>query len=410
MRILHTADWHLGDRLGRIDRTGDLRRAVERVGDYCRQEEIDVVLIAGDLFSELARPDSLREAIRHLQETFHDFLAGGGTILALTGNHDNENFCRTLTHAMDLAAPAIGGAGNVVAGGRFYLATEPTLLRLRDRREQFDVQFILMPYPTPTRYLREEMRKYAGPEEKNQRLTTAFVDALRTIQRHSRFDKRVPTVLSAHVNVTGATIGPSLFRLEEKDDVIVSSDEVAGEFAYVALGHVHKPQVIGGREHVRYSGSIERMDLGESGDAKSVVVVDIGPHGLSTPPRPLPMPATAIYEIDIRTPFADLPALRERYADASQDLVNLHVTYTAGTDSLEEILREAGEIFPRWYVRDWKESAALGRPLTPGDEASAGKGFADTVRNYVLHELMNHTDEERAEIIKRVEALLDHQE
>src|SRR4030095_16353977 len=117
MRVLHTADWHLADRLGRIDRTHDLRRAVERVGDYCRQESVDVLLVAGDLFSELARPDGLRETIEHWQHVFRDFLAGGGTILTLTGNHDNENFCRTLTHAMNLAAPTPGALGARVPPG-----------------------------------------------------------------------------------------------------------------------------------------------------------------------------------------------------------------------------------------------------------------------------------------------------
>ena len=81
MRILHTADWHLGDRLGRVDRTDDLRRAVERVAGYCAEEKVDVLLVAGDLFSELAGPDSLRETVRHLRETFAGFLRGGGTIL-----------------------------------------------------------------------------------------------------------------------------------------------------------------------------------------------------------------------------------------------------------------------------------------------------------------------------------------
>ena len=106
MRILHTADWHLGDRLGRQDRTDDLRRAVERIAGYCSSEKVDVLLIAGDLFSELAPPEGLRDAIRHMQETFAGFLRDGGAILALTGNHDKENFCQTLRHAMTLAAPA----------------------------------------------------------------------------------------------------------------------------------------------------------------------------------------------------------------------------------------------------------------------------------------------------------------
>lgn len=407
MRILHTADWHLGDRLGRIDRTQDLRRAVERVGEYCRSERVDVVLVAGDLFSELARPDSLRETIEHWQTVFRDFLSNGGTILTLTGNHDNENFCRTLTHAMNLAAPAVVGPGELAASGRLYLATEPTLLRLRDPKEQFDVQFILMPYPTPSRYLRDEAQKYASPEEKNQRLMSAFMEALRTIQLHERFDRNVPTVLSAHVNVSGATIGPSLFRLAEKDDVVVPVEGVAGEFAYVALGHVHKPQALAGRQNVRYSGSIDRMDLGESGDAKSVVVVDIGPGGLVGKPEILPMESTPIYEVDIRVPSVDLPALRERHSEANGDLVSLHIRYTAGKESLEDILREADAIFPRWYHRDWTEASELGPSIAPGEEGGRGKSFEDTVREYVRQELANYSDDEQAQILRRLESLFD---
>lgn len=407
MRLLHTADWHLGDRLGRIDRTHDLRRAVERIGDYCRRESVDVLLVAGDLFSELARPDSLRETVEHWQTVFRDFLAGGGTILTLTGNHDNENFCRTLTHVMNLAAPTTGAPGELVPAGRLYLATEPTLLRLSDPREPFEVQFILMPYPTPSRYLRDEAtQRFSSPEEKNQKLMAAFLEALGGIQRHERFDRARPTVLAGHVNVSGATIGPSLFRLAERDDVVIPADGLPTEFAYVALGHVHKPQALGGREHVRYSGSIERMDLGESADAKSVVIVDIGPDGLKGSPRLLPLQATPIYEIDIRTPATDLPALRERYPDAAADLVNLHVTYTAGVDSLEDVLRQAEEIFPRYYTRDWKEAGELGPAIMPGEESSHGKGFDETVRDYIRHELMNHTDAEQAEILGRLDALL----
>ena len=68
-----------------------------------------------------------------MQETFGDFLDAGGTILALTGNHDKENFCQTLRHAMTLAAPASGRPGDLVPPGRLYLATDPTWLRLADR-------------------------------------------------------------------------------------------------------------------------------------------------------------------------------------------------------------------------------------------------------------------------------------
>src|SRR6476620_2703909 len=189
MKLLHTADWHLGDRLGRIDRTNDLRVAVERVADYCRQEAVDVLLVAGDLFSELARPDGLRETIRQWQEVFREFLEAGGTILTLTGNHDNESFCQTLVSAMSLAAPTVGRMGETVPPGRLYLAAEPTFLRLKDRHDGFDVQFVLMPYPTPSHYLKGEgSLKYGSPEEKMALLVKAWADALRGIRAHERYD------------------------------------------------------------------------------------------------------------------------------------------------------------------------------------------------------------------------------
>ena len=407
MRILHTADWHLNDRLGRIDRTDDLRKAVVRVADHCREQHVDVLLVAGDLFSELARPDALRETIRHWQDVFADFLANGGTILTLTGNHDNENFCQTLRHAMSLAAPTVGRLGECVPSGRLYLAAEPTFLRLRDRTDTFDVQFVLMPYPTPTRYLiGEGGQKYSTPDEKNQLLTSAFDRTLAEFRQHPRFLLDVPTVLSAHVHVHGGTVGKySLFRLTETEDIVVESAGLAEQYAYVALGHIHKPQSLTA-DNVRYSGSIEKMDLGEQNDHKGVVLFEVGQGGRVGEIITLPLPSTPIYEIEVRNPAEDIPRLREEYDGAENDLVNLHITYTAGTDNLEEVLKELDRIFPRWYARDWKETGQL-LPVSLASESDRGLGFAETVRDYLRQELIQHTETERDDILKAVDELLE---
>ena len=405
MRILHTADWHLNDRLGRIDRTDDLRKAVERVAVYCREQKVDVLLVAGDLFSELARPDALRETIRHWQDVFADFLAGGGTILALTGNHDNENFCQTLRHAMTLAAPSVGKPGAVVPPGRLYLAADPTLLKLKDRSGA-DVQFVLMPYPTPTRYLTGEAgQKYSNPDEKNRLLVAAFDRAIQDLRSHPAFDQAAPAVLGAHANVYANLDGPSLFRMSFREDVIVRGERLHEQFAYVALGHIHKPGTPGGHPHVRYCGSIERLDLGEQNDVKGAVVVEIGPGGLHGEPAILPLPATPIYEVSVFDPVADLPRLRAEYPDAKTDLVNLHVSYTAGKDNLEEVLRELEAIFPRWYARDWQESSALGPTLAAG-EADHARSVAETVREYLRLELTNHAEEERDALLALADELM----
>ena len=406
MRILHTADWHLNDRLGRIDRTDDLRKAVERVAAHCREQKADVLLVAGDLFSELARPDALRESIRHWQDVFADFLEGGGTILTLTGNHDNENFCQTLRHAMTLAAPKVGRTGEVVPPGRLYLAADPTFLRLKDRAGGFDVQFVLMPYPNPTHYLKGDgAPKYASPDEKNRLLVAAFGEALRGILEHPAFDPNAPAVLGAHVHVFGSVVGPSLFRISPDEDVVVG-ESFHDQFDYVALGHIHKPQAVGGRPHVRYCGSIERMDLGEQLDSKGVVLFEVGPDGLVGEPGTLPVPSTPIYEVSVLTPAEDLPRLRAEYPDASQDLVNLHIRYTAGVDSLEDVLKELEQIFPRWYARDWIEAGALG-PSLSADAPDHSKSFAETVRDYLRQELTNHADEDRDALLAIADELIE---
>jgi exonuclease SbcD len=409
MKILHTADWHLGDRLGRIDRTDDLRKAVERVAAYCKDEAVDVLLVAGDLFSELARPDGLRETIRYWQEVFHGFLEGGGTILTLTGNHDNENFCQTLVSAMTLASPTVGKPGEVVPPGRLYLAAEPTFLRLEDRMGGFPVQFVLMPYPTPNRFLRGEAGlKYGSPDEKNKLLVSAWADALRDIRAHPKYDQKAPAVLGAHVHVHGSSIGPSLFRITEEEDVVVQGADLPEQFDYVALGHIHKPQWLGAT-HVRYSGSIEKMDLGEQADQKGVVLVEIGPEGRTEEPVVLPLPSSPIHEVVVLEPSEDIPRLKMEYPEAQSDLVNLHIRYTAGKDQLEDVLRDLDCIFPRWYARDWKETGALGLPLTT-EAGGAGKGFSETVRDYLGQELIQHDESERDAILKIADELLKDME
>jgi exonuclease SbcD len=395
MRLLHTADWHLGDRLGRIDRTADIRRGVERVAKYCLDENVDVLIVAGDIFSEAARPDGLRDAVEHLRKTFGSFLRDGGTILAVTGNHDNETFCETLLHAMNLAAPLDDLPSAMAPPGRLYLAAEPTLLRLRDRHDQV-AQFVLMPYPTPAVFLADEQnRRYASLAEKNDRLRSSFQNRLRSLLADASFDRSLPSVLIAHVAVSGADLG-NRFRISEESDVVIDEPTWATTFSYVALGHIHKPQAVGGHQHVRYSGSIERLDLGESVDSKCVVVFDIDPNGRRSDPRTCPLPATALHRIELHDPKTEIPMLPQRFPDHESALVNLRFEYESGRDDLFEIQRQLEAIFPRWYDRDWKSRGELGPAFVLGE--AAAKSFETSIRDYLRDQLRNHSDEECAEL------------
>ncbi len=404
MRVLHTADWHLADRLGRQDRTADLRAAVERVAGLCQSEKVDLLLVAGDLFSELAGAEALRDTIGHLQSTFAGFLRDGGTIVAITGNHDRENFCQTMRHAMSLAAPSADSPGEVIPAGRFFLATEPALVRVEDKGSGLPIQFLLMPYPTAARYLSDEpAQKYQGLDEKNRHLMKAFTARLHELRDGPGFSTELPAILSAHIAVRGSEL-PTLFRLSDTEDVVFDGSDIPTGFAYTALGHIHKPQCIAGNPTVRYSGSIERMDLGEQADHKGVVLFDIGPDGLQGEPWVIPLPSTPVYEITVTDPSTEIEDLRKHSKDTATHLVRVRCTYAAGRDGREEVLRELDALFPRWYDRQITEASALGPSLVT--EPSRAKGFEETVRTYLEGELVTHGDETRAAVLARLEAIL----
>jgi exonuclease SbcD len=402
MRLLHTADWHLGDRLGRISRTEDLRRAVERVARFCEQEKVDVLLIAGDLFSELSRTDELRASVQHLSKVFQAFLLNNGTIVALTGNHDNENFCRTMREVLRLADPDVDRPGTLVPAGRLYLAPEPTFFRLADRDRQ-EVQFVLMPFPTPSRYLDEPKQRYRNLEEKHQVLRAAYTDRLQSIRKSTSLRLRVPTVLAAHIHVQGAVLS-NLFRITDQESIVFPDSAIPADWAYVALGHIHRPQCLRGLPHVRYSGSIERLDLGERADQKSAVLVDIGPDGRRCEPRLLPLDATPIYEVRISNPRKELQRLPVKYPDAGRALVKYHVTFEAGKDNLQEILADLQRIFPRWYERSWQEAGTPAPGTANPDALPLGEHLHATVLNYLRDQLADHP--KRKALLRIAERLL----
>ena len=409
MKILHTADWHLGHRLGRIDRSGDLRRAVERVVTLCLDERADVLLVCGDLFDNVSHTEKLRESVQHLCEVFATFFAAGGTVLAITGNHDKEHQASILQQAMRLAAPADTRPGDTLAPGRFYLFTGPTFFRLPDPAAPgTHVQFVMMPWPTATRYLDEPGQKFPSTEERNRTLRAAFNRRLNHILTHPAFDKGLHSVLAAHVITRGAGIRPGL-GLNESDAVVLDDAELPTAFAYVALGDVHKPQCLMGLSHVRYAGSIERLDLNEGDDQKGVVVVEVGPGGRQGEPQWVPLESTPVYRVRIDDPPSQVPVLAERFPDHDRALVNLHVTYQPGRDNLNSVLAELERVFPYWYDRHWEatggaDSGGAAAGATAPSAAADPARIRDTVCNYLADRLAGRDDVE--ELLALAESLL----
>src|SRR5207249_4634654 len=109
-------------------------------------------------------------------------------------------------------------------------------------------------------------------------------------------------------------------------------------WAYVALGHIHLPQALNGRLHVRYTGSLDRLDFGETHDGHGVLLVEIGPAGLVREPECLPIPATPFHTIALADPEAELPRLVD-HPGREAAIVRVTIGPTAGGPSRDEIVR-----------------------------------------------------------------------
>lgn len=389
MRLIHTADWHLCDKLGRVDRTPDLRARVEQIAALCDDHHADALVVAGDLFSEQASLDEMKAALEHLHGAFADFFGRGGTLLAVTGNHDRESRVELVRQGMRLATPA---GEKELKPGRAYLLNRPFAAALGG------VQFLLVPYPTTVRYgLAAD--KFLTKDQEHRALNGRVVDWLK--EATDALDPKLPTVLVGHLHVAGAGLSHTLFKVTEQDDVIFDTGHLAlNRVQYVALGHVHKPQALPGLPHVRYSGSPDRMAFDERDEDKGVVLVEVGPGGLVGAPAVLPLPATPMHKVVIADPAADLPQLKALVPDAGA-LVHVTAGYVPGGPTRDEITRAVRAAFPRHTALEWAKPAAGG---AAGRGGAAHADYRAAVRDHLSRALA--TDPDRAALLELAETFL----
>ncbi len=385
MIILHTSDWHLNSTLGSRKRNGDLCRSLQQIKNYVEQYHVDVMVISGDLFRERSRPEQIQAGIEIIKTYFQPFLQRGGTMLAISGNHDSDILFTTLRDAQDLVAFGPQEQEGIQTTGRFYFAPHPGKLRLRDGQGNV-VQFVLMPYPTP-RYLRGDKVFYRTLEERNIALKDAFETILRV--QLNGLDPREPAVLVSHIAVRGST-STSNYRLDDANEIIVEQSALPSSLTYIALGHIHRPQeVLLGAAHMRYAGSIERMDYGERDDQKSVVLLEIQGRRLCGPPQLLPLRCTSFYEVEIIDPDTQLPLLAQKYPDAQEALVRYVLHWDSLTHQRDRLCQQIEAIFPRWYDRTLKDKQT-GIITEAGLEVQLTHDVVGTTRHYLHSQLEQH--------------------
>ncbi|MEP6759089.1 MAG: exonuclease SbcCD subunit D [Actinomycetota bacterium] len=337
MRILHTSDWHIGRRLGRHDRTEETRAALAEVARIADDEQVDLVLVAGDVFDRASPPvESLSLGLGALLR-----LATGRPVVVVAGNHDSPELFDALApllrtrgvHAIGaIRSPDDGGVlGPDVLGVPAVVAGFPFL------REGRVVDFMA-----------ETGRWYGQYAEKIAAITAAYNEAL-----IARAGADLVPLLVAHFMVNGVRVSRSERELHIGDAYAATAQSIPAGPQYVALGHIHAPQSVpGAAVPAEYAGSLLSLDFGEAGERKRVVLVDVEPGQLATT-RSVPITAGRPL-VAARGTWTELVARVDELAESYVDLT----VAVGGPDP--ELGRRATEAFP-YLVRVRAERPAIER-------------------------------------------------
>ncbi len=255
MRLIHTADWHLGRLFHNVHLTRDQEHVLEQLVELARDVRPAAVIVAGDLYDRAVPPTEAVDLLDHVLTELVDGL--GVPVVAIAGNHDSAarvGFASTLLRQRGL---------HLV--GELPQAASPIVLR----DAQGPLRICALPFADPA-----EARHVYGDEAIHDQQAVAAAGVRRALAASAPDERRV---LVAHAFVAGGLESESERPLSVGGAQQVPAGVLDG-FDYVALGHLHRPQTCGS-ETTRYAGSLLKYSFAEAAHDKSVCVVDVGPRG-----------------------------------------------------------------------------------------------------------------------------------
>lgn len=285
MRIIHTADWHLGQYFYTKSRAAEHQAFLNWLIVQVEHHQVDAIIVAGDIFDNGSPPSYAREMyysfVVALQRT-------GCQLIILGGNHDSVamlNESRELLACLNT---------RVIACASDDPAQQ--VLVLENRQQQPGALLCAIPFLRP----RDVLTSKAGQsgDEKQLALQEAITAHYQqcyqlACQKRDELGLPLPIIATGHLTTIGATASESV-----RDIYIGTLDAFPAQAFppadYIALGHIHRPQRVTQSEHIRYSGSPIPLSFDELNSEKSVCLVSFAPDASpQTPPQidilPIPM-------------------------------------------------------------------------------------------------------------------------
>jgi len=266
MKILHTADWHLGQTFMQKSRKDEHQLFINWLLATCKQEQIDVLIVAGDIF-DVSNPSV--EAM----DMYHHFLLEAYKlnieVVIVGGNHDSASRLNTTQSILNqLNIHVVGGEKNALS----------KIIPLKNKNTS-EVEVVLVAVP----YLRDGEIREISAQESNLEANEKFPFAVKKhyddlLQEAKNQYPNQLIITTGHLYVTGSALSGNEKDLHSIGTLgQISSACFNEDYAYVALGHIHKPQIIKHPSEtiVKYAGSPIPLSFSERDDLKEVTILEI---------------------------------------------------------------------------------------------------------------------------------------
>ena len=265
MKVLHTADLHIGQRLMGLERLPEQELILNQILEIINNQEVNVLMISGDIF-DVASPS--QESIK----VFYQFCAKlKGTecshIVLTGGNHDGVNTLKAPKEIFEILNIYIfPNLEENLTKHNVHLKNSDGKLELIVSAVPFlrDKELNVNSYSSDILEIEQEIIKAT------QRIHSTIFDAIKE-------EKSVPKILMGHLFASGVNISDQDNEAERRiyagNIGGIPLDVFTNEYDYIALGHIHSAQKVQGKEHIRYSGSPLKLSFSEKSD-KSVYIIE----------------------------------------------------------------------------------------------------------------------------------------
>lgn len=359
MKMLHTSDLHYGHVWRGVPRLADQNRVLDEILGLCESRNVDLLLVAGDVFSNRLETTPASTAGQFLDRLAPHLRRGMGIFL-LYGNHDNFplfQLMRTLTDEM------AGGEGR----WPLVIADQPAIYPLPGMRHVV----IGLPYLSQRQMLNRSIDAGLSPEEQAALLSGQLGQWVQRLYQQSPRGR--PAIFATHFLVEGYTLDQdeeTAFESYHRDPRL-RPDDLPHFTSYNALGHIHlKQQIKGATKPSWYSGGPDRLDVGERAYTPAVLLVEV-------PDSPGGAANVEVVPIQHYTPFVkellDGQGAVDRLCNSVAGRDPLGEVIVANTDvsTRHRILSQFADSAPRLIVR-WADqtpaaSAASGAWIDPSN-------------------------------------------